>query len=1295
MSNYESDHPFEDTAESRRRRERSERELYRDSPRRKRRWPWVLLFLLALVLLLPNLIGWLGLQQKALDYALSDFNGKVTIEKASLGWFQPVKLSNVQAVDPQGNPLFSVESVTTTNSLYRFLTSSDYGEANIYKPVAHVVLRPDGSNIEDAVAKYMEPAPEPKFDPETASPVTAKPLPRLKVNVIDGQALVASTTDARSWRLDQLNAIAETSTEQAPLIVDAQCRVTTAAPNQDQPVMEHGGVSLVSHIDSGSEILSFGSADVNLETVNLPLSLAAPILQRAIGPASTAGNMNGKIQASYSAASNSVAMNVEQLDLTNVAISAPELLGTDHFALQRVSANGVIQASPTIISANQFKLVSDVGNINAEGSFDVNQVTDLANSGQLLDTPFSMDGELDLAALIRMLPSTLQLHEDLVVNSGSVTFQAGSHSGPQGRKLVVNLDTANLNANRGAQSIVWAKPLRLVGTVREANGKLSLENVSCISDFLEVSGDADSRTAAFVAKGDLSKLMERVEQFVDLQGTKIGGVLDGKFGWQVTDNTNAGLAYGIENMPIQIGGEFTIDQPIIEMPGMPRWQQPKMLIRLSGSGQSQTGNKLRLDNGGVQIDIGNERLVASLAQPVADAFTNETWVANCHATGSMNGWLGHVQNFVDLGDIQAGGALELTCGAALNSQSLLLSNIQYNVDQLAFNGYGVKIREPQATGTGVVGYDLASGAISLPDVTLNSSSVSARGQQLKISFPSNMRVDGNVGFKADVNKMADWFELSPEKDSVFWFGAMEGTVQLASNENGIGGRVKATVTDLVAANQVPNAAQLNQQGQIIQASAAQGGWQELWREPTVGINGDLSMANDFNAIGFQNLSLDSSGLKASANGSLSDLAGQMLADVSGTWVPDWQKINSLLAAYAGDAVKFAGQRQHQFVVRGPIFEAQTQNALQAGKSAAWVPASLQAAASFGWEQGEVLGLPVGKSDLELNVAQSIGQVKTNGIPFAGGAIQFAPQLDLRGEQPLLVMGQTRLVNNVALQPETARQWLKFVAPLAADATSAQGNFTVDVGQAKVPLLDPTKMELGGAVRLSNIVIGAGPTAQQLLGTVKQLRTLLKPDSEDRDLQTWLQMEEQTIPVQVKDGRVYHDKLRLTHKDLTIQTSGSVGIDQTLNMVASIPIADDWIDGKSYLAPLQGKSISIPIRGTVSKPVLDKSGLQQLSQNLVRNAAGNALNKAVGEKLTPKVDEFKNKLNGKFGEELNKLQGKLGEKLGNGLLPNLQGGAPQGGAAGQTPLQPQSSFKDQINNKIEDEVKKGIGKLFGK
>ena len=100
--------------------------------------------------------------------------------------------------------------------------------------------------------------------------------------------------------------------------------------------------------------------------------------------------------------------------------------------------------------------------------------------------------------------------------------------------------------------------------------------------------------------------------------------------------------------------------------------------------------------GGLQVEVGSERAVASLAAPLQNAYV-DPWNLNCQLTGDLNGWLRHLQNFVDVGNIQVAGQADMTFAAILDSNLLRLDNINYEFQQFAFDGYGTKIREPKVT----------------------------------------------------------------------------------------------------------------------------------------------------------------------------------------------------------------------------------------------------------------------------------------------------------------------------------------------------------------------------------------------------------------------------------------------------------------------------------------------------------------------------------------------------------------------------------------------------------------------
>ena len=1252
------------------------------------------MILLALVFFLPNLIGWFGLHQTAINYAAADFRGDIHVEKFSAGWLQPVQLMGVRVIDEQQQVLFEAESINTSKKLFELVRTSDYGQVSVDKPVVRIQVRPDSSNFEDALANYLTPAASTDEQPIASN----DPLPKIQLNIAEGNVILAGTDQSRVWQIDSLNGRVQVGGSSAPVVAEIAARVTPQTVDaQGQWVLQQSGaLTMVSQIDAGASQLSFAAVDVAIETNQLPLSFAGPLLERVVGAAQVEGGMTGSLQGNYRGGDHSIAIQVEGLNVQNAVFACPALVNSDRVEIKNLICNGDVQLTPRLISASEFTLNSDIGNLRANGHFDVQQISQLGNNGRLLDSPFEMDGELDLGQVIRMLPSTLQLHEDLDVKSGTVRFQVNSQNNNDTRRLVVNLDTLNLAANRAGQSIVWAKPLRLVGTIAETNQQLTIENVRCESEFLNLEGHGDLRQASFELDGDLQKLTNRVGQFADLSGTAMQGLFKGQLGWKIIGagaEQPTSLA-SLSKSPIQITGDFEVSNPVIETPLLPRWAPKAVKVNLAGVGiagqaddQSMT---LRLEQGQVQLDIGTERATASLAQPVADAFTAQQWQAVCSAQGNLGRWLAHLQNFVDLGPISGNGDLVLNSNVTLGPVDIQFQDTKYQLTDMTFAGYGLTATESTVAGELAGRYIYETGLVEIPEMTVTADSVSARARNLNLGYTNQLQIAGDVAFRANVNRVADWFALSPTEDSIFWFGDAEGVVNITSDVNGIAMVIQSDINDMAAATQSINLQ--TAAGPVQNASNGQRQWNALWQDAKVRLTGGVKLNHNFDAVTFNETAVQASSLSGVMTGTITDLYQTMNVDLSGAWQPDWSQINGLLIEMTGGAVKFNGSKAQQFTVRGPLFDA---NAGQPGSSSAWVPSDLFANAAFHLDSGEILELAVGKTELAVALNQGVAQISTDGIPFAGGTVKVSPVIDLRTASPEMKIERTRIIDQVQLRPETARKWLKYVAPLVADATSAQGNLTVDIESATIPLLDAESMTASGTVHLSQTAVGAGPLAEQLLGSVLEIRKILKPEADEKTVRTSIEIKDQSVQFIVQDGRVYHKQMQFSHKELTLRTSGSVGFDQSLQMTAVIPIDDDWIDGNKYLAGLKGQTLSLPITGTVSKPVIDKTMVAQLSQDLVRKTATAAAESAIQEKLTPKINEYQQKFNEKLGGGFNKLQGKLQDGINKNL--NLEklglGGEGGGSLLPSLPNLVPNQQQNPLQKPDAKELLKGIGNLF--
>jgi hypothetical protein len=103
------------------------------------------------------------------------------------------------------------------------------------------------------------------------------------------------------------------------------------------------------------------------------------------------------------------------------------------------------------------------------------------------------------------------------------------------------------------------------------------------------------------------------------------------------------------------------------------------------------------------------------------------------------------------------------------------------------------------------------------------------------------------------------------------------------------------------------------------------------------------------------------------------------------------------------------------------------------------------------------------------------------------------------------------------------------------------------------------------------------------------------------------MPQQTIAFEVHEGRIYHEAVESRARGFIIQTRGSVGVDHSLDVVASMSFSDDILARIRLLAPLKGQTLEIPIGGTLRKPRLDPRALGRLGEQLGQNALDKLLN----------------------------------------------------------------------------------------
>ena len=148
---------------------------------------------------------------------------------------------------------------------------------------------------------------------------------------------------------------------------------------------------------------------------------------------------------------------------------------------------------------------------------------------------------------------------------------------------------------------------------------------------------------------------------------------------------------------------------------------------------------------------------------------------------------------------------------------------------------------------------------------------------------------------------------------------------------------------------------------------------------------------------------------------------------------------------------------------------------------------LQASAGVDWSAGQLYGLTLGPGRLQAKLADSLLRCSPLDLPVNEGRVRAAPWVDLTTVSPLLRVDQGQVIENVRISPELCRLWLKYVAPLVADATQAEGKFSMSVDEVAVPLADTTRANVHGHLFVHGAQVGPGPLAQEFLGIAQQIR----------------------------------------------------------------------------------------------------------------------------------------------------------------------------------------------------------------
>ncbi len=481
--------------------------------------------------------------------------------------------------------------------------------------------------------------------------------------------------------------------------------------------------------------------------------------------------------------------------------------------------------------------------------------------------------------------------------------------------------------------------------------------------------------------------------------------------------------------------------------------------------------------------------------------------------------------------------------------------------------------------------------------TLSSSVLSAKAQNVTVDFgEKSPRVVADV-------------ELQGELNALLALADMESTTQPLA-DGSIFGRLKMTQTDgksrangqIVIENLVLHDRSLTEPrpANVATLVSSSGDLPPLWRETRLAVTTDVTYDPAADLVRIDSVQADGNQWRLQGRGTVDDLSGQMNTAVEGALECDWDRLLAEHRAEIGEGLKIHGTRKHPFSLRGPL----SAPASSGSDMESSLLAQLSGQVQVGWDDADIYGLQAGQAVVTANLSGGVVRVAQLDIPVSEGRLTAAPRMLLLQEPPLFVLPAGPVVQNVQLSPEMCRTWLKYVAPMLADATIVDGRLSMDMKSAKVPVEDWQASQIAGDLAIHSANVRPGPLAQQFLDVAEQVKAIINRKSSGSIVnpnEAWMNIEEQTIVFRMAGGRVYHDSLEISVRDIVIRTRGSVGLDESIALIAEVPIQDAWLKDDRYLAALKGQVIQVPITGTLTKPKVDRNVFQELARQIGTSA----------------------------------------------------------------------------------------------
>ncbi len=347
------------------------------------------------------------------------------------------------------------------------------------------------------------------------------------------------------------------------------------------------------------------------------------------------------------------------------------------------------------------------------------------------------------------------------------------------------------------------------------------------------------------------------------------------------------------------------------------------------------------------------------------------------------------------------------------------------------------------------------------------------------------------------------------------------------------------------------------------------------------------------------LRVESPSLTCAAKGRLAGLGTSQDIEIAGQLRYDMQKLEPVLRGLLGSGLQITGKDMRPFALAGGLTTRSAGEAMLVSRSV--TPALPHGEVGLGWQTLKAYGCDVGPGNIRMTLGNGRLHLDLAETTINGGRLGLGGDLYFGAGEKELNLLPGLAIDRAQLTPAMCASALGYAIPVLAGATEIDGLVSLTLESGRIPLLEPAGTAIKGTITLHRAKIAAGPLVRELSG-------LLRAPAPARIVK------ETQVPFVLAGGRVYHKNLELAFPDFTVRTSGSVGLDGTVALIAEMPIPPRWLGNSLAGSALSRQTLRLPIGGTIDNPRLDPNALRTANADFLRSAASGALSEGLDNSL---------------------------------------------------------------------------------